>query len=77
MTFIAKIRKNVDNIFSIIFDDRGPLIKFYFFHELKINYFFKIYNLIKIFYDIHFLKKCQNIQLKINYFFKIFYDIHC
>ena len=53
ITFIAKIRKNVDNIFSIIFDDRGPLIKFYFFHELKINYFFKTYNLIKIFYDIH------------------------
>ena len=41
MTFIAKIRKNVDKIFSIIFDDRGPLIKFYFFHELKIKLFFQ------------------------------------
>ena len=47
MTFIGK---NVD---KNIFDDRGPLIKFYFFHELKINYFFKTCNLIKIFYDIH------------------------
>ena len=53
MTFIAKIRINVDKIFSIIFDDRRPLIKLYFFHALKINYFFKTYNLIKIFYDIH------------------------
>ena len=40
MTSIVKILKNVDKIFSI-FDDGGPLIKFYFFHELKINYFFK------------------------------------
>ena len=32
MTFIAKIRKNVNKIFSIIFDDRGgPLIKILFF----------------------------------------------
>ena len=30
-----------DKIFSIIFDDRGPLIKFYLFYELKINYFSK------------------------------------
>ena len=44
MTFIAKIRKNVDKIFSIIFDDRKPLIKLYFFHELKIKYFLKTYN---------------------------------
>ena len=58
MTFIAKIRKNVDKIFSIIFD-RGPLIKFYFFHELKINYFFKTYNLIKI-----FLLKFEKMSIK-------------
>ena len=41
MTFIDKFEKMSIKIFSIIFDDRGPLIKFYFFHELKINYFFK------------------------------------
>ena len=61
MTFIAKIRKNVDkNIFdnlnldkNILDDFRAPLIKFYFFHELKINYFLKTCNLIKIIYNIH------------------------
>ena len=33
MTFIDKFEKMSIKIFSIIFDDRGPLIKFYFFHE--------------------------------------------
>ena len=41
MTYIDKFEKMSIKIFSIIFDDRGPLIKFYFFHELKINYFFQ------------------------------------
>ena len=58
-------------IFTIFFDDRGPLIKFYFFQKLKNELFFQKHKTkSKYVYDISLLK-FEKMLIKI---FSIFFN---